>query len=132
MVTIILLIDPGKNRRAHIRDTLKQEGYLVFEAADAKTAHEAARARIPDLIISSLAYPDESDTGLYMALLRDPDVGRISFIYLGDKDDIIAHARRLLFSLDSYLSPSHKESELLGIVKKTLKADAKTISQNHS
>lgn len=88
----ILCIEDEMAIRTMIRFSLEREGYVVVEAADARTARDQAADCVPDLMLVDWMLPDLSGPELIRRFRRDPLTRDIPIIMLtakSEEDDMI-------------------------------------------
>lgn len=79
----IVIVDDNKETRTLVKTTLGQ-GYTIYEASDGRTAIEAARTHVPDLIIMDIALSDSPIDGIMATriLKQTPDTACCPIIVL--------------------------------------------------
>jgi CheY-like chemotaxis protein len=67
----VFLVEDDAWIRTFLRDVLLEEGYLVSEAADGRTALRMVRERLPDVMLLDLAMPDVTGHDVLHELKRN-------------------------------------------------------------
>jgi CheY-like chemotaxis protein len=67
----IFLVEDDAWIRTFLRDVLSDEGYLVSEAADGRTALRMVQERVPDLMLLDLAMPEVTGREVLHELRRN-------------------------------------------------------------
>ncbi|TCT06194.1 EAL domain-containing protein [Aquabacter spiritensis] len=80
MATILIVDDHAVNR-AFLIALLQHRGHRLFEAADGSSALDAARALVPDLVISDVVMPSGDGYELARGLRGDPRLSHIPIIF---------------------------------------------------
>jgi len=118
----ILVIDDDDEFRATLADLLKDEGYLVEEAKDGKSAVKLAEERIFDLIVADVRLPggvDGVEAVMKIKQLR-PNVKTLAIIITGYADQE-APIRAIKVGVDDYIYKPFELSYFLHTVKRVLK-----------
>ena len=112
----VLLVEDQPDIRAYIRRHVEKAGYRVAEAADGQAGLEAARALVPDLIVSDVMMPRLDGLGLCRALKAHAETDFIPVVLLTAKaapEDRLAGIRALA---DAYLAKPFAPDELVALI----------------
>lgn len=117
----LLVVEDDENSRVLLHTLLEAEGYQVVTAENGQDAVEQVRAGVPDLIISDIMMPKMDGYALCRALKRDPELGRIPFIfysatYTSEADQQLA----LDLGADLFLVKPMEGGTLLGNIRDLL------------
>jgi diguanylate cyclase (GGDEF)-like protein/PAS domain S-box-containing protein len=77
----ILVVDDNPGNRKLVVTLLAHEGHRMFEAHDGADGLEAARAEIPDLVISDILMPSMDGFEFVKRLRADPGLHNVSVIF---------------------------------------------------
>ena len=119
-MTTILIIEDQPVMRKNLAFTLEMEGYKVTTAANGREGIAAAKAGIPDLILSDIMMPEADGYEVIQTLRADPATHMIPFIFLtakGEKPDI---RTGMNMGADDYLSKPVETGDLLAAVETRL------------
>jgi two-component system, OmpR family, KDP operon response regulator KdpE len=100
-MTRILLIDDDVTVLATLEKALKNQGYQVFTASSSQTGLEIARKQLLDLVILDMVMPK---TNCYEVIQRLHELGIISILILGPRNDERSVVKCLEMGADDYLS----------------------------
>lgn len=117
----ILIIDDEKDIVDAISYNLTKEGYSVSKFFDGLSGFEAAKQKIPDLIILDLMLPMLSGIELFKLLKKDHNTENIPVIMLSAKGEESDKVLGLELGADDYLTKPFGMKELLARIKTTLK-----------
>jgi PAS domain S-box-containing protein len=128
----ILLADDNADMRNYVRRML-EERYTVETAADGYTALEAARARVPDLVVSDVMMPNLDGFGLLAALREDPKTVDVPVILLSARAGEEATLEGLQAGASDYLVKPFSARELVARVEGALRtAKARLEAQRYA
>lgn len=99
---IIMVAEDNDDIRNYIAESLPSE-YVVYEAADGKTAWELIVEHMPDLIISDIMMPKMDGLQLCRLVKQDLRFCHIPFMLLTAKDSIDDRSEGYKAGADSYL-----------------------------
>ena len=116
----ILLADDNADMRDYVRRLL-EEHYTVETVADGYAALEAARARLPDLVLSDVMMPNLDGFGLIAALQADPKTAAVPVILLSARAGEEATLEGLQAGASDYLVKPFSARELAARVEGTLR-----------
>jgi two-component system phosphate regulon response regulator PhoB len=100
----ILCVEDETAIRSMIRFSLEREGYIVQEAADARTARDLAADQLPDLMLVDWMLPDLSGPELIRRFRRDALTADIPIIMLTAKSEEEDMIHGLDAGADDYLN----------------------------
>lgn len=111
----VLVVAPeSKVRWGHVA-VLRDAGATVAEARDGIEALELARESRPDLVVAAARLPKLTGSDLRTALRRDPDLGAVPVVLLGDTlpstDDSNPRERALAEAVSALLEANRLEVE---------------------
>ena len=116
----ILLADDSADMRDYVERLLRGAGYRVQAVADGAAALEAARARIPDLVLSDVMMPRLDGFGLLRGLRAESALRDVPIILLSARAGEEAQMEGLDAGADDYLVKPFSARELLGRVASNL------------
>jgi DNA-binding response OmpR family regulator len=116
--TSILIVEDDKTLREVLAYNLKQEGYLVFEAADGGTGLDIYRTEKPSLIILDLMLPVLS--GLEVCRIVNSE-NKVPVIMLTAKAQEIDKVVGLEMGADDYVTKPFSMRELMARIKAVLR-----------
>lgn len=117
----ILIIDDEKDIVDAISYNLAKEGYQVSKSFDGLTGLEAAKQKMPDLIILDLMLPMMSGIELFKLLKKDKNTENIPVIMLSAKGEESDKVLGLELGADDYITKPFGMKELIARTKSTLK-----------
>jgi signal transduction histidine kinase/DNA-binding response OmpR family regulator len=109
--TTVLVVDDHQDVRAYIRRHLEPE-YRVVEAADGLAGLEAARRRVPDLVISDVMMPGLDGTALLRRLREDPELELVPVVLLTARASPESRIQGFREGVDDYLVKPFDPREL--------------------
>ncbi len=112
----ILWADDNGDMREYVASLLRPY-YEVTAAPDGQTALEAARAEVPDLVLSDVMMPRLDGVGLLKALREDERTRRVPVILLSARAGESAAVEGLGAGADDYLVKPFSARELLARVR---------------
>ena len=118
MTRRILIADDEENQRRLYAQEFHDEGYEVIEAADGRSAVEAARRENPDLIVLDICMPAMDGLEVLGRILKDELGVRVvlNTAYAAYKDNFMSWAA------DAYVVKSADLGELKRVVRELLEA----------
>jgi DNA-binding response OmpR family regulator len=138
MARSILVVDDERTLRETLAESLEEEGYVVFQAADGREAVEAFRRHHPDLILLDLMLPElsgievcriiraESGVPILMLTAKSAEIDKVVGLELGADDyvtkpfsfrELLARVRALLRRSEAQSLAAEPETIELGAVK---------------
>ncbi len=117
----ILIIDDEKDIVQAIEYNLEKEGYKVSKSFDGLNGLDAAKKKIPDLIILDLMLPGMNGIELCKMLKSDSQTSSIPIIMLTAKSDESDKIVGLEIGADDYITKPFSIKELLARIKAVLK-----------
>lgn len=121
----ILVCDDEPHLREMVGEYLKERGYSVTEAGDAKTMHLLMKSDVADLIILDVNMPGEDGLSALKKLRLSSD---IPVIMLTATAEVIDRVLGLEFGADDYLAKPVDLRELEARIKSTLRRHLKSSS----
>src|SRR5262249_16881291 len=100
---------------------LQRDGYRVSRAEDGRTALDAARADVPDLVVLDLMLPGVSGWDVCRELRRNPRTSRVPIIMLTARDEIADRVVGLELAPDDYVVKPFDPKELVARVHAVLR-----------
>jgi DNA-binding response OmpR family regulator len=138
MARSILVVDDERTLRETLAESLEEEGYVVFQAADGREAVEAFGRHHPDLILLDLMLPElsgievcriiraESGVPILMLTAKSAEIDKVVGLELGADDyvtkpfsfrELLARVRALLRRSEAQSLAAEPETIELGAVK---------------
>ncbi|HWQ34304.1 MAG TPA: ATP-binding protein [Blastocatellia bacterium] len=117
----ILLADDNADMREYVRRLLVQQGCEVIAVADGQAALEAARERLPDLVLTDVMMPHMDGFGLLRELRADERTRELPVIMLSARAGEEARVEGLQAGADDYLTKPFAARELMARVESNLK-----------
>ncbi|HLI38205.1 MAG TPA: SpoIIE family protein phosphatase [Streptosporangiaceae bacterium] len=108
----VLVVDDNADMRDYLRRLLRP-GYRVITAADGQAALDAARADVPDLVISDVMMPGRGGLDLVAALRADPRTAGVPVLLLSARAGQEAAIDGLDAGADDYLVKPFSAADLL-------------------
>lgn len=106
----ILVVDDDPALRALVRDFLRQQGHVVYEAENADAMRQVLEESEIDILILDVMMPGEDGLSIARSLIDEPDIGIIMVSALGSETDRIIG---LEMGADDYLAKPISPRELL-------------------
>jgi signal transduction histidine kinase/CheY-like chemotaxis protein len=113
---LILVVDDNADMRDYLTRLLGRN-YAIESATNGAAALAAARARIPDLVVSDVMMPELDGFGLLRALRADLNLREVPVILLSARAGVEATAEGLDAGADDYLVKPFTARELLARVR---------------
>ncbi|MFD7656818.1 SpoIIE family protein phosphatase [Actinosynnema sp. NPDC059797] len=113
----VLVADDNADMREYLTRLLSGAGYEVHPVTDGVEALEAARARLPDLVVSDVMMPRLDGLGLVGALRTDPRTAAVPVLLLSARAGQEASIEGLRAGADDYLVKPFAAAELLARVR---------------
>lgn len=120
----VLLVEDHADMRAYLRKHLAT-GYEVHEATRGDDGLAAARALVPDVIVSDIMMPGLDGHALCRALKADPETDFIPVILLTARTGLEDRLTGLGGGADDYLTKPFEPAELLLRIRNLLRARAR-------
>jgi signal transduction histidine kinase len=108
----VLVVDDNADLRAYASRLLAEQ-YAVTTAADGREALAAARARLPDLVLTDVMMPNLDGFGLIRELRADPVLSAVPVILLSARAGEEARLEGMTQGADDYLVKPFTARELL-------------------
>lgn len=124
----ILVVEDDPTLSGVIQYNLKNEGYMVFSAADGVQAIEAAKVTKPDLVLLDIMLPKMNGFEVCRVLRQS---SYVPILILTAKDDEIDKVVGLDLGADDYITKPFKMRELLARIRAILRRSEITSSQNN-
>jgi DNA-binding response OmpR family regulator len=117
----ILIVDDAPDIRLLVRKVLEGEGAQVTEAATIDSGLEAAKKKVPHLIILDLELPEKSGFDFLTEIQNTPAIAAIPVIILSGRNDKQAVIRAIALGAHGYLLKPFRATLLLQKIRKTLR-----------
>ena len=109
----ILIIEDEEPMRRVLKDTLEQEGFIVFESSDGKVGLEEAHLKRPDLILLDILMP-KIDGMTVLKQLRKEEWGKgVPVVILTNLNDASTVINALEFEIDDEIADMKAKNEIL-------------------
>ncbi len=118
----ILVVDDNADMRDYVSRLLAQH-YVVRTAGDGAEALEAARRRVPDLVLTDVMMPRMDGFELLRALRDEPGTAAVPVIVLSARSGEEATVEGLEAGADDYLAKPFAARELLARVRANVELD---------
>jgi phosphate regulon transcriptional regulator PhoB len=128
----ILVVEDDEDIQELLTYNLKAAGYGVVSSKDGYEALDAARKRLPDLILLDLMMPGISGFDVCRELRRDERTARIPVIMLTARGDEVDRIVGLELGADDYVVKPFSPRELLLRIKAVLKRLAPETRENQA
>ncbi len=115
----VLIADDNADMRDYLQRLL-QPHYQVTAVADGRAALDAARATVPDLIVSDVMMPEIDGLALVQALRADPRTAGVPVLLLSARAGQEAAVEGLAAGADDYLVKPFAARELLARVRASI------------
>jgi two-component system alkaline phosphatase synthesis response regulator PhoP len=116
-MTSVLIIDDEAPIRLLCRVNLEAEGMEVVEAADGQAGLEAARERIPDVVLLDVMMPGLDGWAVAEELLRDDRTKGVPIVFLTARADLRDRARGMDVGGVDYITKPFNPVELASVVR---------------
>ncbi|WP_342078138.1 response regulator transcription factor [Yoonia sp. SS1-5] len=126
-MTQILVADDDAQIRDILRIALTRAGYTVAEAADGRTALEAAQSLCPDMIVLDIGMPEMDGLSVCRELRKSSDV---PIIFLTAHADEVDRIVGLELGADDYVPKPFSPRELTARVRAVLKRSGPVKSEH--
>jgi PAS domain S-box-containing protein len=113
----VLVADDNADMREYLTRLLRSAGHRVHAVADGQAALEAARAKVPDVIVSDVMMPRLDGLQLVAALRADPRTASAPVLLLSARAGQEASIEGLEAGADDYLVKPFSSAELLARVR---------------
>jgi len=114
----VLIADDEPPIRRFLRTSLAAQGFRIVEAADGKSALDAAAHEKPDLVILDLGLPDINGLDVIRALRAKSDVPMIVLSVRGDEQGKVA---ALDLGADDYVTKPFGMEELVARIRTAMR-----------
>ena len=118
-MSAILIVEDDENLRIALSDNLEEEGYRVTAVADGKSALEAVKSGVFDLIILDIMLPDIDGYALCERFRKDHISSMILMLTARTLEDDLVRGFQL--GADDYLTKPYRLRELLARVRALLR-----------
>ncbi|MFE3498390.1 SpoIIE family protein phosphatase [Kitasatospora sp. NPDC059160] len=115
--TRVLVADDNADMRRYLARILRGAGHLVTVVADGRRALAAARAHLPDLVVSDVMMPGLDGLHLAQALRTDSRTAGVPILLLSARAGQEAAVEGLAAGADDYLVKPFAAAELLAHVR---------------
>jgi DNA-binding response OmpR family regulator len=118
----ILIVEDHPTMRQSMRIILEQEGFILREAPDGRTAMELIEERLPDVVFLDLNMPPPSGAEVLRWIKSDPDTAKAKVIIvtaLGEE----RRAEVMALGADHYFTKPFSPLGLLAVVDEVLAGD---------
>lgn len=117
---VILIIEDDANMRELLTYNLSEMGYTVLEAPDGKAGLERIANESPDLVLCDVMMPLMNGFELREAMLSDPAIRDIPFIFLTAKSSKEDQVHGLQTGVDEYITKPFDIDVLLARIEAVL------------
>lgn len=120
--TTILLVDDSTVIHSFVEAALQGSGYTLLHAFDGLQGLEAARAQVPDLVISDIDMPNLDGFGMCRRLRQDPITQAVPILILSARGKGVDVDHSFDVGANDFLSKPVSENEFLSRVEQMLSA----------
>ncbi|WP_229070339.1 SpoIIE family protein phosphatase [Actinoplanes sp. DH11] len=113
----VLVADDNTDMRDYLTRLLRSAGHQVTAVGDGRQALEAARADVPDLVVSDVMMPELDGLQLVAALRAEPRTAGVPVLLLSARAGQEASIEGLEAGADDYLVKPFSAAELLARVR---------------
>jgi signal transduction histidine kinase/DNA-binding response OmpR family regulator len=100
---VVLVVDDNADVRGYVRSVLEPR-YAVVEAADGREGIEAARSRLPDVMLADVMMPEMDGHEMTRRLRADPETAGIPVIMLTARAEAADEVTGLQAGADDYVT----------------------------
>lgn len=118
--TVILIAEDSATQAEQLKYLLEQEGYSVTATGDGKQALDAARKRVPDLIITDIVMPEMDGYALCRAVKTDQQLKDVPVMMVTTLSSIQDITTCLECGADNFLRKPYESKSLLARVDNLL------------
>ena len=112
----ILLVDDNADLRDYVSRLLRSQGWTVDAVTDGLTALQAARARVPDLVLTDVMMPGLDGFALLRELRGDPRTATVPVVVLSARAGEESRVEGAASGADDYLIKPFSAEELVARV----------------
>jgi len=117
----ILIVEDDSLLASSMALILEMEGFEVRVAGDGATGLALVRQQRPDLILCDILMPGMDGYGFHAALIAEPNLADILFIFVTALSDPLQVRRGMLAGADDYLAKPFSSQELVAAVAARLR-----------
>ena len=121
--TRVLIIDDSATIVALLRRMLRQNELATFEAGDAESGLELARAEKPDLIFLDIVLPGMNGFAALRALRKDPATHEIPVIMISGNEQAVEQFYAHRIGADDFMKKPFSRSEVFARIERLLDPD---------
>ena len=120
--TTIVVIDDERSSVLLLERVLKQEGYRVSAANNAKFGRSLVKTESPDLVLMDIQMPGETGLEACLALKADPDTADVPIIFLTSSDDLRTKLEGFKAGAADYIVKPFRGAEVLARIQVHIRA----------
>ena len=124
----ILIVEDEQDIRELLVYNLQKEGYATLDCGDGKAGLEAARSKLPDLILLDLMLPGLDGLSVCRELERDRNTASIPIIMLTAKGEEMDRVVGLELGAEDYMVKPFSVRELLLRTRNILKRHSRPVT----
>ncbi len=113
----ILIVEDSPSELELMSHYLKESGYNVIKASDAKEGLEKAILEKPDAIVTDVVMPEMSGFELCRSLRRNPITAKVPIVICSSKNQEIDRLWAMRQGADAYITKPYTREHLLRTIK---------------
>lgn len=116
-MSTVLVVEDIPSEMALITSFLKEGGYTVISAADAKEALEKIAQYKPDVVVTDVVMPGMSGFELCRSLKKNPETEKLPVIVCTSKNQELDRLWAMKQGADAYVTKPFNRDDLLRAVR---------------
>lgn len=116
-MSTVLVVEDTPSEMELINSYLKDSGYLVINASDAKEALDKATQLKPDVVITDVVMPGMSGFELCRSLKKNPGTEKLPIIVCSSKNQELDRLWAMKQGADAYVTKPFNRDDIVKAVK---------------
>ncbi|WJI24065.1 response regulator [Thermosynechococcus sp. B0] len=116
-MTTVLVVEDTPSEMALITSFLKDSGYNVIAATDAKEALEKVTQYKPDVVVTDVVMPGMSGFELCRSLKKNPETEKLPIVVCTSKNQELDRLWAMKQGADAYVTKPFSREDLLRALK---------------
>ncbi len=116
-MTTVLVVEDTPSEMALITSFLKDAGYSVIAATDAKEALEKVTQYKPDVVVTDVVMPGMSGFELCRSLKKNPETEKLPIVVCTSKNQELDRLWAMKQGADAYITKPFTREDLLRALK---------------